>query len=156
MWHCLPRRLDSFATRSITANQRHSSNSSDHASSGAMIQVSQQHAQKHALQGSGENDRCSTCVRKWSLNERLRRGGRKQRLGLEAPNYLVMGIRESVLEETTVTPLRPGLIGALLLVGLALRPPEPLSSRATRLGNDTLQPVVYPAPDVSVVRRTPQ
>ena len=93
---------------------------------------------------------------KLSLNERLRRGGRKRRLGLEAPNYLVVGIRESVLEETTVTPLRPGPIDALILVGLALRPPEPLSSRATRLGNDTLQPVVHPAPDVSVVRRTPQ
>ena len=95
-------------------------------------------------------------VRKRSLNERLRRGGRKQRLGLEAPNYLVVGIRESVLEEKTVTPLRPGLIDALILAGLALRPPEPLSSRATRLWNDTLQPVVHPAPDVSVVRRTPQ
>ena len=53
-------------------------------------------------------------LRKPSLNERLRRGGRKQRLGLEAPNYLVVGIRESVLEETTVTPLRPGLIDALI------------------------------------------
>ena len=28
------------------------------------------------------------------LNERLRRGGSKRRLGLEAPNYLVVGIRE--------------------------------------------------------------
>ena len=91
-----------------------------------------------------------------SLNERLRRGGSKRRLGLEAPNYLVVGIRESVLEETTVTQLCPGLIDALILAGLALRPPEPLSSRATRLGNDTLQPVVHPAPDVSVVCRTPQ
>ena len=95
-------------------------------------------------------------IRKRWLNERLRRGGRKRRLGLETPNYLVAGIRESVLEETTVTPLRPDLIDALILAGLALRPPEPLSSRATRLGNDTLQPVVHPAPDVSVVRRTPQ
>jgi hypothetical protein len=60
------------------------------------------------------------------LNERLRRGGRKQRLGLEAPNYLVVGIRESVLEETTVTPLRPGLIDALILAGLALLPPRAL------------------------------
>jgi hypothetical protein len=60
------------------------------------------------------------------LNERLRRGGRKQRLGLEAPNYLVVGIRESVLEETTVTPLRPGLIDALILAGLAFRPPRAL------------------------------
>jgi hypothetical protein len=34
------------------------------------------------------------------LNERLRRGGSKRRLGLETPNYLVSGIRESVLEET--------------------------------------------------------
>src|SRR3954471_1360456 len=93
---------------------------------------------------------------KRSLNERLRRGGRKRRLGLEAPNYLVVGIRESVLEETTVTPLRPGLIDALILAGLALRLPEPLSSHATRLGNDTLQPGIHPAPDVSVVRRTPQ
>ena len=67
---------------------------------------------------------------------------------------MVTGIRESVLEETTVTPLRPGLIDALILAGLALRPPEPISSRATRLGNDTLQPVVHPAPDVSVVLRT--
>src|SRR3954468_19253435 len=116
-----------------------------------MIQVSQQHAQKHALQGLGENDRCSTCVRKWSLNERLRRGGRKQRLGLVGPNYLVMGIRESVLEETTVSPRGAGLIDGLLLVGLALRPPKLLASRATRLWNGTLQPVVYPAPDVSVV-----
>jgi H+/gluconate symporter-like permease len=39
--------------------------------------------------------------KRW-LNERLRRGGSKRRLGLEAPNYLVVGIRESVLEETTV------------------------------------------------------
>src|SRR5687768_16172021 len=90
-----------------------------------------------------------------ALPLRLRRGGRKQRLGLEAPNYLVVGIRESVLEETTVTPLRLGLIDALILAGLALRPPEPLSSRATRLGNDTLQPGIHPAPDVSVFRRTP-
>jgi hypothetical protein len=60
------------------------------------------------------------------LNERLRRGGSKRRLGLEAPNYLVMGIRESGLEETTVTPLRPGPIDALILVGLALRPPRAL------------------------------
>jgi hypothetical protein len=95
-------------------------------------------------------------VEKHMLNERLRRGGRKQRLGLEAPNYLVVGIRESVLEETTVTPLRPGLIDALILAGLALRPPEPLSSHATRLGNDTLQPGIHPAPDVSVFRTTPQ
>src|SRR4051812_49939596 len=63
---------------------------------------------------------------KWSLNERLRRGGRKRRLGLEAANYLVVGIRESVLEETTVTPLRPGLIAPLILAGLALRPPRAL------------------------------
>ena len=40
--------------------------------------------------------------------------------------------------------------------GLGTPTPEPLSSHATRLGNDTLQPVVHPAPDVSVVRRTPQ
>jgi hypothetical protein len=89
------------------------------------------------------------------LNERLRRGGSKRRLGLEAPNYLVVGIRESVLEETTLTPLLPGLLDALTLADLALRP-SPLSSHATRLWNDTLQPVVHPAPDVSVVRRTPQ
>ena len=37
---------------------------------------------------------------------------------------MVVGIRESVLEETTVTPLRPGLIDALILAGLALRPPK--------------------------------
>src|SRR3954452_13036160 len=98
----------------------------------------------------------SDSVGKHMLNERLRRGGRKQRLGLEAPNYLVVGIRESVLEETTVTPLRPGLIDALILAGLALRLPEPLSSHATRLGNDTLQPGIHPAPDVSVFRTTPQ
>ena len=95
-------------------------------------------------------------VEKRSLNERLRRGGSKRRLGLEAPNYLVVGIRESVLEETTLTPLRPGLIDALTLSGLALRPSEPLSSRATRLWNGTLQPAVHLAPDVSVVLRTPQ
>ena len=65
-------------------------------------------------------------VQKRPLNERLRRGGRKRRLGLEVPNYLVVGIRESVLEETTVTPLRPGLIDALILAGLALRPPRAL------------------------------
>src|SRR3954452_8712424 len=93
---------------------------------------------------------------KRSLNERLRRGGRKRRLGLEAPNYLVVGIRESVLGETMLTPLRPGLLDALTLADLALRSSEPLSSRATRLWNDTLQPVVHPAPDVSVVRRTTQ
>jgi hypothetical protein len=47
---------------------------------------------------------------KRSLNERLRRGGSKRRLGLETPNYLVLGIRESVLEETTLTLYRrPGL-----------------------------------------------
>ena len=69
---------------------------------------------------------------------------------------MVVGIRESVLEETMLTPLRPGLLDGLTLAELALRPSEPLSSRATRLGNDTLQPVVHPAPDVSVVRRTPQ
>jgi len=63
---------------------------------------------------------------------------------------LVVGIRESVLEETTVTPLRPCPIDALILAGLALRPPEPLSSHATRLGNDTLQPVVHPARRTSV------
>ena len=90
------------------------------------------------------------------LNERLRRGGSKQRLGPEAPNYLVVGIRESVLEETTLTLLRPGVIDAVTLAGLVLQPSEPLSSRANRLGNDTLQPVVHPAPDVRVVRRTPQ
>jgi hypothetical protein len=61
-------------------------------------------------------------VEKSRLNERLRRGGRKRRLGLEAPNYLVVGIRESVLEETTMTPLRLGPIDALILAGLALRP----------------------------------
>src|SRR4051812_47612159 len=60
------------------------------------------------------------------LNEWLRRGGRKRRLGLEAPNYLVVGIRESVLEKTTVTPLRLGLIDALILEGLALRAPKAL------------------------------
>ena len=38
---------------------------------------------------------------------------------------MVVGIRESVLEETTVTPLRPGLIDALILAGLALRPQSP-------------------------------
>ena len=65
-------------------------------------------------------------IRKRWLNERLRRGGRKRRLGLKAPNYLVVEIRESVLEETTVTPLRPGLIDVLILAGLALRPPRAL------------------------------
>ena len=69
---------------------------------------------------------------------------------------MVVGIRESVLEETTLTPLRLDLLDALTLADLALRPSEPLSSRATRLWNDTLQPVVHPALDVSVVRRTPQ
>jgi hypothetical protein len=67
---------------------------------------------------------------------------------------LVVGIRESVLEETTLTLLRPGLIDALTLSGLALQPSEPLSSRATRLWNGTLQPVVHLASDVSVVLRT--
>jgi hypothetical protein len=38
--------------------------------------------------------------------------------------------------------------------GLGTPTPELLSYRATRLGNDTLQPVVHPAPDVSVVLRT--
>jgi len=48
-------------------------------------------------------------VEKPKLNERLRRGGRKRRLGLEAPNYLVVGIRESVLRDGT----KPGIIVAL-------------------------------------------
>ena len=61
-----------------------------------------------------------------------------------------MGIRESGLEETTVTLLHLDLIDALILAGLTLRPPEPLSSRATRLGNDTLQPMVHPARQTSV------
>ena len=69
---------------------------------------------------------------------------------------MVVGIRESVLEETTLTLLRPGVIDAVTLAGLVLQPSEPLSSRATRLWNDTLQPVVHPTPDVSVVRRTPR
>jgi hypothetical protein len=85
------------------------------------------------------------------LNERLRRGGSKQRLGLEAPNYLVVRIRKSVLKKTTLTPLRPGVIDALTL---ALQPSEPLSSRTTRLWNGTLKRAVHLAPDVSVVPRT--
>ena len=68
------------------------------------------------------------------LNERLRREGRKRRLGLEAPNHLVVGIRESVLEETTVTPLRPGLIDALILAGSALRPQSPYPLTQLDLG----------------------
>jgi hypothetical protein len=40
---------------------------------------------------------------------------------------MVAGIRESVLEETTVAPLRLGLIDALILAGLALRPPRALT-----------------------------
>src|SRR3954451_18531975 len=85
-----------------------------------------QDVRRNVLQ-AGTGVRCrSGCLKKRPLNERLRRGGRKRRLGLEAPNYLVVGIRESVLEETTVTPLRPGLIAPLILAGLALRPPRAL------------------------------
>src|SRR4051812_16903987 len=84
-------------------------------------------------------------VRKRSLNERLRRGGRKRRLGLEAPNYLVVGIRESVLEETTVTPLRPGLIAPLILAGLALRPPRAQGDRISNLSEDFGEECVLPS-----------
>jgi len=82
-------------------------------------------------------------VRKRPLNERLRRGGSKRRLGLEAPNYSVVGILESVLKETTLTPSRSDMIGALILAGLALQPSELLSSRANRLWNGTLHPAVH-------------
>ncbi len=57
-------------------------------------------------------------------------------------------------EETTLTPLRPSMIDALTLA-LVLRPPGPLSSRATRLWDDTLQSAVPPAPGISLVDGTP-
>jgi hypothetical protein len=95
------------------------------------------------------------CTRRSELNERLRRGGSK-RHGLEAPKYSVVGSQESVPEKAILMLLRPNMIDALTLAGLALRPSGPLSPHATRLWDDTLQPTVHPAPDVSIVCGTPR
>jgi hypothetical protein len=46
------------------------------------------------------------------LNERLRRGGSQRPFGREVPGYSVVGSRESVPEETTRMPLRPGMMDA--------------------------------------------